>query len=110
MSFGGTVFADLPFKFEAGTPTLSGCAALAKAVGINSKPPVWNGSPPTKSSCLNTPPAHGREIEDAYIRHSSGKSAIISLLIGSAHSYDTGLLLDKLGIAVRNHHCAQPSP
>ena len=38
-----------------------------------------------------------------------GKGAIISFLIGRAHSYDTGLLLDKLGIAVRTgHHCAQP--
>ena len=38
-----------------------------------------------------------------------GKDAIISFLIGRAHHYDTGLLLDKLGIAVRTgHHCAQP--
>lgn len=38
-----------------------------------------------------------------------GKSAIISFLIGNAHHYDTGMLLDKLGIAVRTgHHCAQP--
>ena len=38
-----------------------------------------------------------------------GKCAIISFLIGSAHHYDTGMLLDKLGIEVRTgHHCAQP--
>ncbi|MDE5554580.1 MAG: aminotransferase class V-fold PLP-dependent enzyme, partial [Muribaculaceae bacterium] len=38
-----------------------------------------------------------------------GKCAIISFLIGNAHHYDTGMLLDKLGIAVRTgHHCAQP--
>ena len=38
-----------------------------------------------------------------------GKSAIISFLIGNAHHYDTGMLLDKLGVAVRTgHHCAQP--
>ena len=38
-----------------------------------------------------------------------GKAAIISFLIGDAHHYDTGMLLDKLGIAVRTgHHCAQP--
>ncbi|MDE6831675.1 MAG: aminotransferase class V-fold PLP-dependent enzyme, partial [Muribaculaceae bacterium] len=37
------------------------------------------------------------------------KSAVISFLIGNAHHYDTGMLLDKLGIAVRTgHHCAQP--
>ncbi len=38
-----------------------------------------------------------------------GKDAIISFLIGNAHHYDTGMLLDKLGIAVRTgHHCAEP--
>ena len=38
-----------------------------------------------------------------------GKSAVISFLMGDAHHYDTGMLLDKLGIAVRTgHHCAQP--
>ena len=38
-----------------------------------------------------------------------GKEAIISFLIGDAHPYDVGMLLDKLGIAVRTgHHCAQP--
>ena len=38
-----------------------------------------------------------------------GKSAIISFLMGHAHHYDTGMLLDKLGVAVRTgHHCAQP--
>ena len=38
-----------------------------------------------------------------------GKSAVISFLIGNAHHYDTGMLLDKLGIEVRTgHHCAEP--
>ncbi len=38
-----------------------------------------------------------------------GKSAVISFLMSDAHHYDTGMLLDKLGIAVRTgHHCAQP--
>ena len=38
-----------------------------------------------------------------------GKCAVISFLLGNAHHYDTGMLLDKLGIAVRTgHHCAQP--
>lgn len=38
-----------------------------------------------------------------------GKSPLISFLIGKAHHYDTGMLLDKLGVAVRTgHHCAQP--
>jgi cysteine desulfurase/selenocysteine lyase len=38
-----------------------------------------------------------------------GKCPVLSFLIGNAHHYDTGMLLDKLGIAVRTgHHCAQP--
>lgn len=109
VSFERTTYADLPFKFEAGTPDFIGIAALSTALdyidGIG----------------IDTIAAHEQELlEYATERMTEipgmrifgtapGKSAIISFLIGNAHHYDTGMLLDKLGVAVRTgHHCAQP--
>lgn len=109
VSFGGTVFADLPFKFEAGTPDFVGIAALAKAVEWLEATGVERIAA-HEEQLLEYTTERMAEIEGTRIFGTApGKSAIISFLIGNAHSYDTGLLLDKLGIAVRTgHHCAQP--
>lgn len=109
VSFGGTVFADLPFKFEAGTPDFVGIAALAKAVEWLEATGVERIAA-HEEHLLEYTTERMAEIEGMRILGTApGKSAIISFLIGNAHSYDTGLLLDKLGIAVRTgHHCAQP--
>ncbi|WP_290146870.1 aminotransferase class V-fold PLP-dependent enzyme [Paramuribaculum intestinale] len=109
VSFGGTVFADLPFKFEAGTPDFVGIAALAKAVEWLEATGVERIAA-HEEQLLEYTTERMAEIEGMSIFGTApGKSAIISFLIGNAHSYDTGLLLDKLGIAVRTgHHCAQP--
>lgn len=109
VSFGGTVFADLPFKFEAGTPDFVGIAALAKAVEWLEATGVERIAA-HEEQLLEYTTERMAEIEGMHIFGTApGKSAIISFLIGNAHSYDTGLLLDKLGIAVRTgHHCAQP--
>lgn len=109
VSFEHTTFAGLPFKFEAGTPDYVGIAALLTAIDY------------IESIGLEHIAAHeeellhyttGRMLAIPGIRifgTAPGKSAIISFLIGHAHHYDTGMLLDKLGIAVRTgHHCAQP--
>lgn len=109
VSFGGTVFADLPFKFEAGTPDFVGIAALAKAVEWLEATGVERIAA-HEEQLLEYTTERMAEIEGMRIFGTApGKSAIISFLIGNAHSYDTGLLLDKLGIPVRTgHHCAQP--
>lgn len=109
VSFGGTAFADLPFKFEAGTPDFVGIAALAKAVEWLEATGVERIAA-HEEQLLEYTTERMAEIEGMRIFGTApGKSAIISFLIGNAHSYDTGLLLDKLGIAVRTgHHCAQP--
>ncbi len=109
VSLGGTVFADLPFKFEAGTPDFVGIAALAKAVEWLEATGVERIAA-HEEQLLEYTTERMAEIEGMRIFGTApGKSAIISFLIGNAHSYDTGLLLDKLGIAVRTgHHCAQP--
>ena len=110
VSFEGTTFADLPFKFEAGTPDFVDIAAF--------------------NSALNFIEGTGMDIiagqEHILLEHTTKrliddipgirifgtaphKSGVISFLLANAHHYDTGMLLDKLGIAVRTgHHCAQP--
>lgn len=109
VSFDGTVFADLPFKFEAGTPDFVDIAALAKAIEWLEATGVERISA-HEERLLEYTTLRMQEIPGMRIFGTApGKGAIISFLIGNAHSYDTGLLLDKLGIAVRTgHHCAQP--
>lgn len=109
VSFSGTTWADLPYKFEAGTPDFVDIAALKKAVkyiediGIeNIEAHEHDLLEYTTEKMLAIP---GIRIFGT----APGKSAIISFLIGTAHHYDTGILLDRMGIAVRTgHHCAQP--
>ena len=110
VSFDGTTWAELPYKFEAGTPDFVGIAAFGAAIDYVS------------AIGLEAIAAHESDLlsyaEEQLCRrlpqvrifgHAPHKSAVISFLLGSAHHYDVGLMLDKLGIEVRTgHHCAQP--
>ncbi len=109
VSFEGSTWADLPYKFEAGTPDYIGAAAFSTAIDY------------MDSVGIEAIAAHEHELlehaTDAMLSipglriygTAPGKAAVISFLIGQAHHYDTGVLLDQLGIAVRTgHHCAQP--
>ncbi len=109
VSFEKTTFAELPFKFEAGTPDFVGVAAFGaaidymKALGVEQMAEYEHG-------LLTLATAELEKIDGMRIfGTSAGKGAVISFLVGQASAYDTGLLLDKLGFAVRTgHHCAQP--
>lgn len=109
VAFDHTTFAELPFKFEAGTPDYVGIAALHTALDYVEKIGLLPIAAHEEKLLAYTT---ARILEIPGMRifgTASGKSAIISFLIGNAHHYDTGMLLDKLGIAVRTgHHCAQP--
>lgn len=109
VTFNHTTFAELPFKFEAGTPDFIGIAALAKAIdyidGIGIEAIAAH-----EHDLLTYTTERMMEIKGMRIfGNAPGKAAIISFLVGNEHHYDMGMLLDKLGIAVRTgHHCAQP--
>lgn len=109
VTFNHTTFAELPFKFEAGTPDFVGIAALAKAIdyidGIGIEAIAAH-----EHDLLTYTTERMMEIKGMRIfGNAPGKAAIISFLVGNEHHYDMGMLLDKLGIAVRTgHHCAQP--
>ena len=109
VTFEHTTFAELPFKFEAGTPDFVGIAALHTAIeymqGIGIDAIAAHEHDLLQYTTERMADIPGMRIFGT----APGKSAVISFLIGDAHHYDTGLLLDKLGIAVRTgHHCAQP--
>ncbi|MCM1521444.1 MAG: cysteine desulfurase [Muribaculaceae bacterium] len=110
VSFEHTTFAALPYKFEAGTPDFIGIAALHKAIDFMERLGVENIA--AHEHDLLGYATSRLEAEIPGIRifgRAPGKCAIISFLLDSAHHYDTGMLLDKLGIEVRTgHHCAQP--
>lgn len=108
-SFSGTTWADLPYKFEAGTPDFVGASALTAATEFMHDTGI-EAIAAHEHALLEYTAARMMEIPGMRIFGTApGKCAVISFLIGRAHHYDTGMLLDKLGIAVRTgHHCAQP--
>ena len=109
VSFGGTTWADLPYKFEAGTPDFVGAAALKEAIEYMERIGI-DAIAAHEHELLEYATEGMLSIPGLRIYGTApGKAAVISFLIGTAHHYDTGILLDQLGIAVRTgHHCAQP--
>lgn len=109
VSFEHTTFADLPFKFEAGTPDYVGIASFAKALDFIER--------------IGLEQIERHEIEMAkraetglrkipgvkIYGEAADKGPVISFLLQGVHPYDLGMLLDKQGVEVRTgHHCAMP--
>lgn len=109
VSFSGTTFADLPFKFEAGTPDFVDIAAFSKALDFIEETGLDNIRR-HEEELLQYTTEKLIEIPGVKIYGTAPhKSAVLSFNVGEAHNYDVGFLLDKLGVAVRTgHHCAQP--
>lgn len=109
VSFSGTTFNDLPFKFEAGTPNVGDVLGLGVAIDF------------ITSTGIAAMAAHEHELleyatlkltEAGNIRiigTAKEKTGVVSFLINNIHPFDAGTILDKLGIAIRTgHHCTQP--
>lgn len=109
VTFERTSFAELPFKFEAGTPDYVGVAALGAAIDYLTSLGIENIAA-HEATLLHEATRQLQEIEGMRIFGiADNKGAVISFLVGDISSYDMGLILDKMGIAVRTgHHCAQP--
>ena len=109
VSFEKTVFNELPFKFEAGTPDYIGSTALAEALHYVEKIGM-DRIAAQEQDLLEYATAQLKQIEGMRIfGEAADKGAVISFLVGNIHHYDMGMLLDRLGITVRTgHHCAQP--
>ena len=109
VSFSGTTYNELPYKFEAGTPNISGAVGLGAAVDY------------VEALGLEAIAAHEADLLDYLVAQLSkidcvrliGEPAVrggaVSFLIGDVHPHDIGTILDCEGIAIRaGHHCAQP--
>ena len=109
VTFEKTVFQELPFKFEAGTPDYVATTGLAKAIDFVEEIGLSNIQS-HETALLNYCQQRMGEIEGLRIfGQSANKDAVVSFLVGDIHHLDMGTLLDRLGIAVRTgHHCAQP--
>ncbi|HOK60411.1 MAG: cysteine desulfurase [Tenuifilum sp.] len=109
VSFAKTTFNELPFKFEAGTANYIGAAGLATALNYYSSigPDIATAY---EDELLKYATTKLKEIDGLTIYgNAPEKAAIISFLLNGIHPYDTGMILDKMGIAVRTgNHCTQP--
>lgn len=109
VTFEKTTYADLPHKFEAGTPNIEGGIVLGTAIDyMNSI--GFDNIAPYEQELLDYGTKRLQEIEGLTIYGTGeNKASVISFNIEGIHPYDIGTIIDKLGIAVRTgHHCAQP--
>jgi cysteine desulfurase/selenocysteine lyase len=109
VTFEKTTYADLPHKFEAGTPNIEGGIVLGTAIDYMNAIGFDNIAV-YEQELLEYGTKRLQEIEGLTIFGTSeSKASVISFNIEGIHPYDIGTIIDKLGIAVRTgHHCAQP--
>ena len=109
VTFEKTTYADLPHKFEAGTPNISGGIAFGAALDYMNKIGFEAIASYEKELLIYATDAL-KKIDGLRIYgEASEKTAVISFNVGTIHPYDIGSILDQMGIAVRTgHHCAQP--
>ncbi|MDP5157453.1 MAG: cysteine desulfurase [Flaviramulus sp.] len=109
VTFEKTTYADLPHKFEAGTPNI--CGGIAFGAAIDYMNAIgFNTIASYENDLLEYATNELLKIDGLKIYGTSKhKTAVISFNLENIHPYDVGSILDKLGIAVRTgHHCAQP--
>ncbi|MNQ87814.1 putative cysteine desulfurase [compost metagenome] len=109
VTFEKTTYADLPHKFEAGTPNIAGGIVLGTAIDYLNNIGFENIQQ-YENELLEHATKRLLEIEGLKIYGTGkNKASVVSFNIDGIHPYDVGSIIDKLGIAVRTgHHCAQP--
>jgi cysteine desulfurase/selenocysteine lyase len=110
VSFSGTTFHEVPYRFEAGTPNYTAAAGFTAALDFLEE--------------IGMEKYHAREAELVAYAHqklseieglrilgtNAHKAGVVSFVLDGIHHYDAGMFLDQMGIAVRTgHHCAQPA-
>lgn len=109
VSFSGTTFNDLPYKFEAGTPHIEGGISLGTAITYINEIGIENIST-YENELLQYATKMIQEIKEVrVVGTAKDKASVLSFLAGEIHPYDIGVLLNEQGIAIRTgHHCCQP--
>ena len=109
VTFEKTTYNELPHKLEAGTPNISAGIATAAAVDyINSL--NWDEIHMHEQELLDYATAQLKKIDGLKIvGEATKKASVISFVVEGVHAYDIGVIVDKMGVAVRTgHHCTQP--
>ncbi|MBL1294360.1 MAG: cysteine desulfurase [Thiotrichales bacterium] len=109
VSFSGTTYNELPYKFEAGTPNIAGAIGLGAAIDYLSAIGLDNIAA-YEHDLLNQLTEQAKTIDGLrIIGQAEHKTSVLSFLIDGAHAADIGELLDQQGVAIRaGHHCAMP--
>ena len=109
VTFEKTTYNDIPNRFEAGTPNISGAIALGKAIEYINKIGISNINK-HEEDLLNYATSKLKKINKVkIIGEAKEKAAVISFIIEGIHPHDIGTIMDSHGIAIRaGHHCTQP--
>lgn len=109
VTFAKTTYNDLPFKFEAGTPDISGAIALGAAVDYIQQIGIHTIEQAEEELIAYAYQKLAGIPSLRFIGDAKHRAGAISFLVGNIHPFDLGEILDKQGIAVRTgHHCTQP--
>lgn len=108
VSFEGTTYNDLPWKFEAGTPNISGAVGLGAAIDLETSGPAAIHA--HEQHLLAKATAAALRIPGLrVIGTATDKAAVLSFTVEGIHPHDLGTILDHEGVAIRTgHHCAMP--
>ena len=109
VSFAKTTYNELPHKFEAGTPHISGGISLGKAFEFMQQLNIQEVIEYEHSLLVYAEEVLSTFKDVRIIGNASNKASVVSFIVDNIHPFDIGTLLDKQGIAVRTgHHCTQP--
>ena len=109
VSFEKTTYADLPHKFEAGTPNIAGVVAFKASLDFITSLGIENIEKHEDQLEQYATEQLSKISGIQFIGEAKKRAALVSFNIEGLHSYDIGILLDKMGVAIRTgHHCAQP--
>jgi cysteine desulfurase/selenocysteine lyase len=109
VTFAGTTYNSLPYKFEAGTPNISGAIGLGAAVDYLDGMDL-QGAHAHEHALLAYATESLRAIDDLRIVGTArDKASLVSFVVRGVHPHDLGTILDEDGVAIRTgHHCAMP--
>lgn len=109
VTFENTTYNALPFKFEAGTPSVGDVIGLGEAISFMQEVGVGNIASHEDHLLRYATSLLSQLPGIRFFGTAPKKTSVISFLLGDAHPYDVGTLIDQLGVAVRTgHHCTQP--
>jgi cysteine desulfurase/selenocysteine lyase len=109
VSFEGTTYNELPYRFEAGTPHIAGGIGLGAAVDYLEKLGLQSIAEHEHELLLHATDQVGAIEGVELVGTAPHKAAVLSFTLAGIHPHDLGTILDQEGVAVRTgHHCAQP--